>query len=329
MKQNNKSYSFISRFAVLFILAVIGAWGSWFWWQDSIAASDVNDLSPIQFTVESGDGVKAIASRLAANKIIRSPTGFYVLVKFLGIERQLQAGEFRLTRSMDAKTVALELTHGMSDLWITTLEGWRMEEVAAKVNRDLDIPEQEFLKYAREGYMFPDTYLIPRDATAAAVAKIFTDNFDKKVTLQMREDAKKIGLTLDQVVILASLVEREGKSASDRPVIAGVLLNRLKADWPLQVDATLQYVLGYQGTEKSWWKKSVFDEDKKIKSPYNTYANPGLPPKPISNPGIESIKAVVYAKPSEYFYYLHDASGNVHFGKTLEEHEANIVKFLR
>lgn len=328
MKQS-KTHSFITRLIIFFFILVLVAWGAWFWWQDSIGPSDSSDTIPVQFTVQSGDGVKAIASNLAMQKIIRSPTGFYLLVKLLGIERQLQAGEFRLSRSMDAKTVALELTHGMSDLWITTLEGWRVEEIAARVTKDLDIPEQEFLKYAREGYMFPDTYLIPRDATAAAIAKIFMDNFDKKVTAQMREDAKKTGLTFEQIIIIASLVEREGKSATDRPLIAGVLLNRLKEDWPLQVDATLQYVLGYQGTEKSWWKKSVYDEDKKLKSPYNTYANPGLPPKPIANPGIESIKAVIYSKPSDYFFYLHEPSGTVHFAKTVEEHNANVAKYLQ
>lgn len=328
MKRNN-TYSFLSRFIVLFFVLVVTAWGAWFWWRDSIAPANSEDSVPINFVVHSGDGVKAIASDLTAQRIIRSPTGFYLLVKLLGIERQLQAGEFRLTRSMDAKTIALELTHGMSDTWITTLEGWRVEEVAAKISKDLDIPEQEFLKYAREGYMFPDTYLVPRDATAAGIAKIFMDTFDKKVTPKMREDAKKTGLTMDQIVVLASLVEREGKTAADRPIIAGILMNRLKADWPLQVDATLQYVLGYQGTEKSWWKKEVFDDDKKIKSPYNTYANPGLPPRPISNPGIESIKAVIYAQKSDYWYYLHDKTGAVHYGKTIEDHNANIAKYLQ
>ena len=327
MKQS-KSYSFIVRFVIFFVIVVLVSWSGWFWWKDSISAVDVKDTAPLNFTVNSGDGVKAIAQNLFTEKIIRSPTGFYILVKILGIERELQAGDFRLTRAMDAKTIALELTHGMSDIWVTVLEGWRVEEVAAKVSKDLDIPEQEFLKYAKEGYMFPDTYLIPRDATAGAIAKIFMDTFDKKITTELKNDIKKSGLSLQQVVTLASLVEREGKTASDRPVIAGILLNRLKADWPLQVDATLQYVLGYQPKEKSWWKKSLYDEDKKIQSPYNTYANPGLPPGPISNPGLESLKAVIYSQKSDYWYYLHDPTGGVHFGKTLEDHEANIAKYL-
>ena len=319
----------MSRFIVLFFIVVLAAWMGWLWWNDSIASVDPKDTIPVNFVVHSGDGSKVIAANLAQQNIIRSPTGFYILVKILGIERQLQAGDFRLKRSMDAKTIALELTHGISDLWITTLEGWRSEEVAAKVAKELDIPEQEFLKYAREGYMFPDTYLIQRDATAAAIAKMFADNFNAKVTLLMREDAKKTGLTLDEVIILASIVEREGRTAQDRPMIAGILLKRLKADWPLQVDASLQYVLGYQPAEKTWWKKSLFDDDKKIKSPYNTYTNPGLPPKPISNPGLESIKAVIYAGDSDYWYYLHDLAGGVHYGESVDEHNANIEKYLR
>lgn len=327
--KSNKTYSFASRFVIVFFVVVVFSWFGWLWWKDSISPVDTKDAIPVTFIVTSGDGAKAIATRLASKNLIRSSTGFYVLVKILGIERRLQAGEFRLTRAMNAKTIALELTHGISDQWLTTLEGWRIEEVATQVARELNIPEQEFLKYAQEGYMFPDTYLIPLDATAGAVVATFSQNFDKKVTEQIRRDAQKTGLSLDQVIILASIVEREGQSGEDRPVIAGVLLNRLKADWPLQADATLQYALGYQSREKTWWKKTLFDEDKKVISPYNTYLHPGLPPKPISNPGIESISAVVYPKASDYWYYLHDPEGGVHFAKTIEEHNVNVATYLR
>lgn len=328
MKQS-KTYSFVSRLVIIFCVLVVGAWGSWLWWHDSISAPDPTDTIPVIFVVHSGDGVKTIAANLANEQLIRSPTGFYLLVKVLGIERQLQAGDFRLKRSMDARAIALELTHGILDQWVTTLEGWRKEEIAVQMTKDLDIPEQEFLKVAREGYMFPDTYLVPLDATAGAVVAIFEENFEKKVTAQMREDVKKIGLSLEEAIILASIVEREGQTGEDRPVIAGVLLNRLRADWPLQADATLQYALGYQSQEKVWWKKTLFDEDKKIKSPYNTYLNPGLPPKPICNPGLESITAVIYPKETDYWYYLHDPAGGVHYGKTIDEHNENIAKYLQ
>jgi UPF0755 protein len=327
--KSSKSYSFLSRLIVLFFVLVALAWGCWFWWKDSISAVNPTDTTPVIFVVNRGDGVKTIAANLASEGLIRSPTGFYLLVKILGIERNIQAGDFRLKRSMDAGDIANELTHGTLDQWVTTLEGWRDEEVANKVAKDLDIPESEFLKYAREGYMFPDTYLIPRDASASSIAQIFIDNFTKKITDQMKADAKKTGLMFDDVIVLASIVEREGRTAQDRPVIAGILLKRLNADWPLQVDATLQYALGYQAADKTWWKQGLTDADKKIRSPYNTYQNVGLPPKPICNPGIESIKAVIYPTNSEYWYYLHDEAGGVHYGATIDEHNANIAEYLQ
>lgn len=325
--KSNKSYS--TRFFLLLGIAAVVTLGSWLWWRDAVSAVDPADRTPHTFVVKRGEGVKSIAGRLASSGLIRSPTGFYVLVKLMGIERELQAGDFRLNPSMDAASVARELTHGTLDVWVTTPEGWRVEEVAGKLTKELDIPESEFVKVAREGYMFPDTYLIPRDATVGAVASLFMRTFEKKVDEKLRADAKKTGLTFDEVITLASIVEREGKTDEDRPVIAGILRKRLEADWPLQADATIQYALGYQGGEKTWWKKVLTDEDKKLKSPYNSYLSSGLPPGPIANPGLSSIKAVVYPRETEYWYYLHDPQGSVHYAKTLEEHNRNIAQYLR
>lgn len=328
MKSNN-AHTFISRLIVLFFLAVVVAWGGWFWWRYSISPVDPKDATPVIFVVAQGEGGKEISADLAKQNLIHGSTSFYLLIKLLGIETQMQAGDFRLNKSMDARTIALELTHGILDVWVTTLEGWRNEEIATQLAKDLDIPEDQFLQNATQGYMFPDTYLIPRDATGAAVAKIFLDNFNTKVTASMRADAKKTGLTLAQTITLASIVEREGKTDTDRPVIAGILLNRMKLGMPLQVDATLQYALGYQPFAKTWWKKELTDDDKKINSPYNTYADVGLPPGPIANPGLESIKAAINPTASDYLYYLHDKTGAAHFAKTIEEHDANIRKYLQ
>jgi UPF0755 protein len=327
--KSNKTNSFVSRLIFLFFFAVVLAWGGWFWWRYSIAPVDPQDTTPVIFVVKSGEGGKEIAADLASQNLIHSSTGFYLLIKLLGIEREMQAGDFRLNKSMDARSIAQELTHGILDVWVTTLEGWRDEETATQLAKDLDIPENQFLQDASPGYMFPDTYLIPRDATGAAVVKMFLDNFNSKVTPQIREDAKKTGLTFAQTITLASLVEREGKTAADRPVIAGILLNRIKLGMPLQVDATLQYALGYQPFEKSWWKKELTDEDKKINSLYNTYTNTGLPPGPICNPGLESIKAAIYPTNTDDLYYIHDKTGALHSAKTVEEHNANIRKYLQ
>lgn len=325
--KSNKPYPV--RFFLLLAVAAALVAGGWLWWRDAISSVDAADSTPKIFVVRRGEGVKSVAARLAAEGLIRSPTGFYLLVKVMGIERDVEAGDFRLNPAMDAAALARELTHGTLDVWVTTLEGWRVEEVAAKLTREIDIPESEFTKVAREGYMFPDTYLVPRDATVGAVAELFRTTFDQKVDEKLKSDAKKTGLSFDEVITLASIVEREGRTEEDRPVIAGILLKRLNADWPLQADATLQYALGYQTGEKTWWKKGLTDEDKKVKSPYNTYTNPGLPPRPIANPGLSSIKAVIYPKETDYWYYLHDPDGGVHYAKTLEEHNANITKYLQ
>lgn len=317
------------RLSIFLLSVVLILSGFWLWWIDGVRPVDPADSRPVLFAVRRGEGVRLIAAKLAQANLIRSPTAFFLLVKILGIERSLQAGEFRINRTMDARAVAQELTHGVYDVWVTTLEGWRLEEIANRLAKDMDIPEAEFLKVAREGYMFPDTYQIPRDASASAIAAIFLETFNLKVTQAMREDAKKIGLRFDEVVTLASIVEREGKTDEDRAVIAGILLKRLAASWPLQADATLQYAAGWQPAEKTWWKKSLTEADKKIKSSYNTYLNPGLPPAPIANPGLAAIKAVIYPADTDYWYYLHDEAGRVHFAKTFEEHNANIAKYLQ
>lgn len=321
MKSNNPLRR---RITVLILVVSVITLVGYYWWNDAISAYDPTDTQPVVFIVSKGESVRDIASRLAGEKLIRGPLGFYLLVKSLGIERNIQAGDFRLNRSMDATHIAKELTIGMLDVWVTILEGWRNEEIAIELAKNLNIPEQEFLRVADEGYMFPDTYLIPQDATASAIAEIFRKNFNKKVDSKMREEAQKEGLTLNDVIILASIVEREGKTDNDRPVIAGILLNRLENGWPLQADATIQYALGYQPDKKTWWKKDLIEEDTSIDSPYNTYAHTGLPPGPITNSGLASIRAVLYSQRTDNMYYLHDNKGIVHYAKTLEEHQQNI-----
>lgn len=327
MKSNNNA---TARLAVFFLVVILLTGGGLLWWADATSPSDASDNEPISFTINSGQGVKAIASDLADKHLIRSPTAFFVLVKLMGIETNLQAGQFTLAKSMDMKTIARQLMHGMNDIEIRTLEGWRNKEVARVLSEKLNIPEDEFLREAKEGYMFPETYSVPQDATAGAVIEIFTKEFNKQVTQEMRDAIRASKMSLDDVIILASIVEREGNSTSDRPIIAGVLLNRLKLGMPLQADATVQYALDrYDYKNKTWWKKVLTIDDLKVKSPYNTYVNPGLPPGPISNPGIESIRAVVYPKVTDYIFYLHDDKGDVHFARTIEEHNANIAKYLR
>lgn len=299
------------------------------WFIEGISPADRNNSEIRTFRIEKGESIRQISSRLAKDGLIRSPTAFFIWIKYSGIERNLQAGEYKLKKSMDAKQVAKELTHGKLDTWITLIEGWRIEEIAAKLSKEFDMPEVEFIKVAKEGYMFPDTYNITQEATAGAISDLFISNFNKKITSQMLSDLKSQNISLDEAVILASIVEREGSNDGDRPVIAGILLNRLKIGMPLQADATLQYALGYQSEERSWWKKQLTAKDKEVDSEYNTYKYNGLPPGPISNPGLSSLKAVIYPAKTDYMYYLHDPSGKIHYAQDLSGHNQNIQKYLR
>ena len=312
---------------LLIVLGVIAGIGG-LWWVDATSPADLQNTQSQSFIVSSGEGVRSIATRLRNAGLIRDQIGFFVFVKLLRFDGRLQAGNFRLSPSMNTHAIIEELTHGTLDTWVTTLEGWRVEEVALKLAQEVSIPEAEFLKYAKEGFMFPDTYLLPKDASASGVAKIFLDNFNKRVTPDIHTAITKQGITFEEGIILASIVEREGRSDTDRPAIAGILLKRLKKEWPLQTDATLQYALGYQSQEKTWWKKDLTQEDLQVNSLYNTYINQGLPPTAIANPGISAITAVLNAPETDYLYYVADKNGKSHFARTFEEHAANIAKYL-
>ncbi len=289
-----------------------------------------NDKASKIFVVKQGEPLNAIVNNLASEDLIRNKIIFYLIVKQLGIERKIQAGDFRLSAGMTAPELANNLTHGTLDIWITLIEGTRKEEMAQVISKNLDIPEVEFIKMAEEGYIFPDSYLVPRTASAETVLSIIKNNFKNKFNEELHTQIKNKKLTEKQVLILASMVEREARQPATRQKVAGIILKRYLADWPLQIDATVQYALGYQSTEKSWWKRELTEDDLKIDSPFNTYKNKGLPPEPISNPSLSSIKAVINAdENTPYWYYLTDKNGVMHYSVTLEEHHANINKYLQ
>ena len=320
----------MKRIFILLILIIVFVIAFYLYYKEGTLPVDKSSSESKIFVIRPGENLSEIANNLANQKLIRNKVVFYLVVKRLGIERKIQAGDFRLSPSLNTHEIAKSLTHGTLDVWLTIIEGMRKEEVAQQVSQSLNIPEIEFLKYAREGYLFPDTYLIPKSATAVAVIKIFEDNFNRRFNDELREKARIKGFTVEQVVTLASLVEREARFPEDRPKVASVLLNRLENEMKLDIDATVQYALGYQSEEKSWWKQQLSLEDLALDSPYNTYKNAGLPPEPIANPGLASIQAVIGANPnSPYLYYISDKSGHLHFARNLEEHNENIRKYLK
>ena len=316
------------KFTVLLGIILIGLLIFWLWWSQAIKPPVPDDETSVLFSIESGENIRSIADKLQKENLIRSPVAFFLLARFGSVADKIQAGEFRLSRSADMYKIADSLTHGTVDVQITIPEGYRNEEIALKLTQSLSIPENEFLKAAEEGFMFPDTYLIPKEASASQVSKIFLDNFNKKVTEKEISLIKQKNLTLDEVINIASIVEREAKLDEDRPLVASVILNRLNIGMKLDIDATIQYALGYIPAEKSWWKKEITLEDLEIDSPYNTYKNPGLPPTPIANPGLKAILAVLEAPKTDYLYYIADKIGKSHFAVSFEEHARNIAKYL-
>ena len=314
-------------FLFIFFISIIFAYA---YYKQGLLPVDKNNKKTKIFVIRRGESLRSIIDNLYRENLIRNKLAFYLLVKNMGIEKSIQAGDFRLSPSMNAETIAKILTKGTLDIWFTIIEGLRKEEIAQLINQNFSIPESEFLKYAKEGYLFPDTYLIPKEATAEAIVKILNNNFYRRFNKELQKKAAKKGLTEEEVIIIASLVEREAKYDEDRQKVASIILKRLKNDWPLQIDATVQYALGYQPQERSWWKRYLTQKDLEIDSPYNTYKKKGLPPGPICNPGLASIKAVIGASENTpYWYYLSDKTGRMHYSKTLEEHNENIRKYLR
>lgn len=297
------------------------------WWGKQLGPLS-SDTSPKVFVVTKGAGVSEIAKKLKENNLIRSELAFKLYVKQNNLASKLQAGSYKLSPSMSVSQILNALQSGSEDAWITLIEGWRVEEMAEKLNQELGIPKADFLKNAKEGYMFPDTYLFPKQATVKYITDTLKNTFDARLTDELKSKIKSKGLTIEEGVILASIVEREGRSDNVRKMVASILLKRFNIDMVLNADATIQYALGYQKSEKSWWKRHLSRDDLKIESPYNTYLYAGLPPKPIANPSLSSLNAVANADPSTpYLYYYHDSKGSSYYGKTLEEHNQNVANY--
>ncbi|OGH48162.1 MAG: hypothetical protein A3A51_04005 [Candidatus Levybacteria bacterium RIFCSPLOWO2_01_FULL_39_10] len=312
-------------YITLIILAVVIAITT-AWWINGTSPADKNNTTPKIFIVEQGQGVRAIAKNLKDTGLIRDQVAFFLLTKKLGLDSKIQAGSFRLNPSMTAEEIANELTLGTLDIWITIPEGMRSAEIAdilSKTMPNYDEGWDETLD-ENEGYLFPDTYLFPKDSDVETIVSIMRNNFDNKFASL---DKSNTDLTDSEIVILASLIEREARREQDRPIVSSVINNRLGIGMKLDIDATLQYVLGYQDNQKRWWKEGLTNQDKLLNSPYNTYRVAGLPPGPISNPGLASLQAAVNPATTDYLYYITDRSGTNRYAETLAEHEENIATY--
>ncbi len=319
----------MKKIAIFITILVVLALGGFLFYKEGMLPVNKSATESQIFVISPGEDLDSIINKLSKENLIRNRLIFYLIVKQKGIERKIQAGDFRLSKSMTAEEIADELTHGTIDVWVTVPEGLRKEEIAEIMATTFDIPETEFNELSDEGYLFPDTYLVPKNPTAQQIIDIMSANFESKFSDEIRQKAREKGMTEEELLIFASIIEKEAFK-HDKQQVADILYRRLQENYPLQVDATVQYALGYQASEKRWWKSRTTFADLEYNSPYNTYKNTGLPPAPISNPGIASIEAAAEAdEDTPYLFYLHDQNGKTYYAKTYEEHQRNIEKYLR
>lgn len=292
-----------------------------------------NDREKV-FKIDRGEGVSAISSRLYAENLINSRALFDTYIVISGQQADLQAGVYTITAGYSVRQLVELFSRGTNDLRVTFLEGWRVEEIAqAAEDKFEQIDYEDFVKRAKvdEGRLFPDTYEFNMESDEGTIIEAMKANFVTRTeTVLTLEALAKAGLSADQVVTIASIVEREVNTEADRKVVAGILLKRFREDRKLDADATVQYAVAPRGTEdeRIWWPKNITGQDLASESPYNTRKVTGLPPTPICNPGLDAIKAVLDPTETDYYYYLTDSAGVTRYAATLEAHNQNIADYL-
>lgn len=311
-------------------------------WYDQLLTRP-RDLSGSEqtFTINQGESVNSVASHLEEIGLIRSAEAFRAYLIYSGLDTSIQAGDYKLSAAMSTIDIARKLQDATpEDVNFVILPGWRMEEIAASLpTSGLSISPDDFLTAARtvypeydflagadstEGFLYPDSYDVPRDVTADVLVNGFLRNFSLHLTPELQQGFEKQGLTIYQAVTLASLVERESMQDEEKPLIASVYMNRLRQGMKLDADPTVQYALGYSILQNSWWTSPLSLVDLQVNSPFNTYLNVGLPPTPIANPGLDALQAVASPAETSYLYFRAkcDGSGYHEFSETFDEHLA-------
>lgn len=302
-----------------------------------------NDLPQSYFTVSKGETVAEISARLKNEQLIGSQFAFKLLAKLKKADSKIVAGEHIIKADSSISEVIDSLisqaTINQEDR-ITLIEGWSNKNIAeylsgkkistvADFNSAVEVSQwrdnYSFLSGLKaktlEGFIFPDTYRIFKNATAKDIVSKALDNFDLKLTGQMRADIKSQGKTIFEILTMASIVEKEARTSQEMRQVADIFWKRIDKGIGLQSDATVNFVSGRKDTRPSATELA-------IDSPYNTYKYRGLPPGPICNPGLEAIKAAIYPAKNSYYYFLYGKDGKIYYGRTYDEHLINVRKYL-
>lgn len=283
-------------FLSLFVLVLLVAWLGIFLPQDS------NSIKENTFVVQRGAGTRDIAIHLEQQGLVPSAPLFRLFVLTTGISGKLQAGTYVFSPAMSPFEISRKLAQGdIARERITIIEGWTIKDIAQYLEQKNLFSQEEVLGYADfEGYLFPDTYLVAKDVKLKEIIELMLQTFEEKISSGWREEIQGQGKTLSDIVIMASLLEKELQTLEDKKIAANVLWKRLDIGMDLQVDAA------------------------RI-----TYEQRGLPKKPIANPGLKSIEAAIYPTESPYWYYLSTPEGETIFSQTLKEHNTAKVRYLR
>jgi len=297
-----------------------------------------NPYDSVKVTIPKGASLKQVSATLQDYNIIRNERSFLLAVKTLGYEKDIPAGRFKLLNASTNFDIIDQLVNGIQvNKRVTILEGWTIAAIAKELNNKIGVDQNEFKSACKnklllwkwgisedsvEGYLFPNTYLFSEEEDVQDIIGRMINEYKERITLAFRDRMKVLGMNENEIITLASIIEGEAIYDSERAVISGVYHNRLNIGMRLQADPTIQYII----TDSP---RRLLNKDLKIKSPYNTYLNKGLPPGPINNPGIESIKAALYPDETDYIYFVATGDGYHTFSRTKEEHNIAKRKFQK
>ena len=325
IKINNKKRFIIvlsSLFLIVFIFFSSGYYFIKYQINTPLSNQDIEKV----FVIEKGDGLKTIAANLEKAEIIRNSAWFTSYVFYKGLAGHLQAGEYSFNTNLNIIQITDKIFKGdviPTEVKITIPEGFNIRQIDARLaEADLIEAGELSARSDLEGYLFPDTYEFNKRMDLDEILGVIKRNFDNKLSDSLRNEIKRQKKTIEEIIIMASIIEREVPLYEDSRIVSGVFWNRLNINYPLQSCATIAYALN-----KDKWIYSI--EDTKINSPYNTYKNVGLPPGPICNPGILAIQAAIYPRQTDYYFFLSKPDGETVFSKTFEEHQANMAKYLK
>ncbi|RII31859.1 endolytic transglycosylase MltG [Clostridium chromiireducens] len=331
----------IIMFTILIAVVLIGIGTLFYYFQGLNTVNKENSY----LIINSESSLDDISKQLQDKSIIKSKDTFLLYTKLNRFSNNIKGGNFIVKPNTSYKELSLKLQSSQSDFTVVTIpEGFSFYQIAERLEKNTSIKKEDFLGvrisnlttnslvlnktniyYGLEGFLYPDTYYVPNGATEKEIANLMFDRFNSVFSDKYVDRAKELGLDINDVITIASLIEKEAANDSERSKIAGVIYNRKEKGIPLQIDASVIYAI----TKGESTMKKVLYDDLKVQDPYNTYVNKGLPPGPIASPGKPSIEAALYPEEHDYLYYVVNGSGGHVFSKTYEEHLNNVKKYIK